>query len=154
RRLTAHSSEGGDRHPMHRVLTATARTIHPSRCSSACSRRLAMARPSVAAVLLAITGCALLLRPARSGPRALGPTFGVDPVLGPGPYGPGIVVSDRREGYAYARGLTLTDDGKIVFALGGTIFVERRLSDGLPDDSFGTHGVVGAGFFNLSDVAI
>jgi uncharacterized delta-60 repeat protein len=107
-----------------------------------------------ASLCVAIGTCLLGALSARGAPGDLDAAFGVDPVAGPGPFGPGVMVSDRHEGSAYARGLALTGDGKIVFALGGTYYVERRLPDGLPDVSFGTNGIVVAGIFNLADVAL
>src|SRR5215470_19787153 len=113
-----------------------------------------MVSPRFASFCVAVGIWLLGAVPARSAPGDLDAAFGVDPVAGPGPFGPGVMVSDRHEVSAYARGLALTGDGKIVFALGGTIYVERRLPDGLPDESFGTNGSVGIGRYNVADVAV
>jgi len=113
-----------------------------------------MVSPRFASFCVAVGIWLLGAVPARSAPGDLDAALGVDPVAGPGPFGPGVMVSDRHEVSAYARGLALTGDGKIVFALGGTIYVERRLPDGLPDESFGTNGSVGIGRYNVADVAV
>lgn len=106
------------------------------------------------AVTLCVAGLGLAAS-TRAAPGDLDPTFGVDPILGAGPFGPGVVVSDRHEGNAYARGLALQSDGKILFALGGTDIIERRLPDGLRDESFGPyHGVVVTGVANVFDVVV
>ena len=108
----------------------------------------------IVAVTLCVAGLGLAAS-ARGAPGDLDPGFGVDPVLGAGPYGPGVVVSDRHEGSAYARGLALQGDGKIVFALGGTSVIERRLPDGLLDTSFGPyHGDVVISPGQVLDIAI
>src|SRR5215470_14763826 len=112
-----------------------------------------MVSPRFASFCVAVGIWLLGAVPARSAPGDLDAAFGVDPVAGPGPFGPGVMVSDRHEQSAYARGLALAGDGKIVFALGQTNYVERRLPDGLPDESFGAHGSAVAGRFNLADVA-
>jgi uncharacterized delta-60 repeat protein len=95
--------------------------------------------------------CTLFAAGARGAPGDLDSSFGVDPMLGPGPYGPGMFVSDHRETREYGRGLALQGDGKILFTFGG-IRVQRLLAAGLPDGAFGTNGAQSLG--GVVDVAV
>lgn len=89
---------------------------------------------------------------ARGAAGDLDPTFGVDPVLGSGPFGPGVFVSDRQENANYdGRGLALHADGKIVIAFGGER-VHRLLPHGVPDSEFGQDGSAPLG--GVADVAV
>ena len=98
----------------------------------------------------------LLLLAVAQGARAaagdLDPIFGVDPVLGAGPFGPGVFVTDRHENANYdGRGLALHGDGKIVLAFGGER-VHRLLPHGVPDPEFGEDGSAPLG--GVADVAV
>jgi uncharacterized delta-60 repeat protein len=95
--------------------------------------------------------CAVFAAGARGAPGDLDPSFGVDAVLGSGPYGPGIFVSDRTEIREYGRGLALQSDGKILFTFGNNR-VHRLLAAGIPDAAFGTNGAQGLG--GVVDVAV
>jgi uncharacterized delta-60 repeat protein len=95
--------------------------------------------------------CTVFAAGARGAAGDLDPSFGVDPVLGPGPYGAGIFVSDRLEIREYGRGLALQGDGKILFTFGGT-WVQRLFAAGIPDTAFGTSGAQGLG--GVVDVAV
>jgi uncharacterized delta-60 repeat protein len=88
--------------------------------------------------------CTVFAAGARGAAGDLDPSFGVDPMLGPGPYGPGIFVSDRLEIREYGRGLALQSDSKILFTFGGS-WVQRLLAGGIPDGAFGMNGAQGLG---------
>jgi uncharacterized delta-60 repeat protein len=94
----------------------------------------------MAALLLVIVA-----RGAQAAPGDLDGSFAAFP--GPGPLGPGILVTDDRgpSTYVLASALAVQGDGKIVTLLGGgvvTADVRRYLADGQVDTTFGVAGEV------------
>jgi len=104
-------------------------------------------------LLVIATLCLGFVTGARGAAGDLDPTFGGDPVLGPGAFGPGVFVSDRAESAAayYGRGLALQSDGKVVLTF-GAMWIHRLATDGLPDQQFGVGG--GIQLMGVADVAI
>ena len=109
-------------------------------------------------VLLLVILASLRAAHLAAAPGDLDPTFGVDPLWGPGPLGPGMVLIDDEIsplGYVNANGLALQADGRIIVVVGEGTRIRRHLVSGLPDPSFGGGGSVAVGpFREIRDVAV